>query len=125
MVPKTITNEELYKITKQQPWSVTCKERRLKLFGHTCRLPIDAPARQAIQEAIKPINRPVGGQINTLIKTISKDLKCVKTSVQDAMDKAQNKGNFRALVERVMSYTKTPQKEDRAASRSDDLNASR
>ena len=41
------------------------------------------------------------------------------------MDIAQNKGNFKALVERVMSYTKTPQKEDRAASRLDDLSASR
>ena len=63
--------------------------------------------------------------MTTLIKTISKDLKCVETSVQDAMDKAQNKKDYRALVERVMSYTKTPQKEVRAASRSDDLNASR
>ena len=66
--PKTITNKELYKLTKQQPWSRTCKKRRLTLFGHTCRLPVNAPAREAIQEAIKPVKRPVGGQRTTLIK---------------------------------------------------------
>ena len=75
--PKNITNQELYKITKQIPWSETCKKRRLTLFGHTNRLPYGAPSREALLECLKPIKRPVGGQKLTLIKLIRNDFQTV------------------------------------------------
>ncbi len=58
--PKKISNAELYRRTRVRPWSVVVKERRLRFLGHVLRLNSDAPARQSLQEALKPAKRKQG-----------------------------------------------------------------
>ena len=101
--PKRITNIELYKITNQQPWSEACKHRRLSLFGHTCRLPLGAPSREALTEALRPVKKLVGGQKTTLLGTIKSDLNTVGISIANAQLIAQDKKEFRKLINSVMS----------------------
>ena len=101
--PKKISNKELYKITNTKPWSETCKERRLTLFGHICRLPDGAPAKLTLFECMKPIKRPVGRPKTTLIKNISNDFKSVGENLQRAVNIAKDKDRYRALLRRVMS----------------------
>ena len=101
--PRKITNVELYKVTQQEPWSTVCRKRRITLFGHTCRLPQGAPARSALLEALKPTKHTVGGQKLTYIRLIKKDLKRANITLENAVQVAQNKHEFRALVRRVMS----------------------
>ena len=43
-----------------RPWSVVVKEHRLRFLGHVLRLNPDAPARQSLQEALKPAKRKQG-----------------------------------------------------------------
>ena len=101
--PKKISNAELYKVTKQTPWSIVCRERRLTLFGHTCRLPEGAPARETLHEVLKPVKLMVGGQQLTYIRLIRNDFRKVGITLQTAMQIAQDKHEFRALVRCVMS----------------------
>ena len=107
--PKNITNQELYKITKQIPWSETCKKRRLTLFGHTNRLPYGAPSREALLECLKPIKRPVGGQKLTLIKLIRNDFNTVGETRESSLQISSNKKDYQKLVRSVMSSTSETQ----------------
>ena len=43
-----ITNEEVYNIANCKKWSDKVKARRIRWFGHLCRLPEDAPAKRAL-----------------------------------------------------------------------------
>ena len=106
--PKTIRNTELYAITCQRPWSETCKQRRLTLFGHTCRLPSNSPSRKALEEALKPAKRLVGGQKLTLLKTLVKDLHDTGISILEAKELAQNKKLYKQLVQCAMYRTTYP-----------------
>ena len=59
--PKTINNQNLYKITKTDtPWSTQIKKRHLSWLGHLMRLSEETPARKALQEALKPEKRKRG-----------------------------------------------------------------
>ena len=49
--PKIITTEEIYRVTKAEPWSRVIKRRRLRWLGHVMRLEDDTPAKQALQDA--------------------------------------------------------------------------
>jgi hypothetical protein len=101
--PKKITNIELYKVTKQEPWSTICRRRRLTLFGHICRLPEQAPARITLQEVIRPVKHMIGGQRLTYIRRVKSDFHKVNISIEQAQRIAQDKKDYRALVRRVMS----------------------
>ncbi len=50
-------NKDLYKCTRQEPWSQNIKRRRLRWLGHLMRLPVETPAQQALQESICPTKR--------------------------------------------------------------------
>ena len=101
--PKKITNFELLRITNQRPWSDLCRFRRLSLFGHTCRLPTEAPSRKALSESLRKVKKLVGGQKKTLIGLITEDLESVNTSIDSAINIAQDKQKFQDLVHSVMS----------------------
>ena len=60
--PKTITNENLYKIIKIEPWSIIIKLRR-----HLARLDPLTPTRGSLKEALEPINRKQGRPTKTWI----------------------------------------------------------
>ena len=112
---KSISNKELYKITNQKQWSVTCKFRKLTLFGHTCRLPKGAPSRDALDESLRPVKKLVGGQKTTLISTIIRDFKTIDKTIGEAILTAPDRKEYRKLVDSVMSVSQ----ETLAASRQD------
>ena len=71
--PKTINNQNLYKITKTDTlWSTQIKKRRLSRLGHLMRLPEETPARKAQQEVLKPEKRKRGRPTLTWWQTIKK-----------------------------------------------------
>ena len=69
-----MSNDKLYRITKQEKWSRKIKQRRIRLFGHILRLHEDTPARKALNEITKPRQKLQGGQQTTWITNIMKDL---------------------------------------------------
>ena len=110
--PKKISNAELHKITNQRPWSEVCRRRRLSLFGHTCRLPQEAPSRKALFEALRKVPKLAGGQKKTLIGLIKEDLKTVGETIANAIDIAQDKHKFQELVLSVVSRQRETQQGD-------------
>ena len=78
--PKIITNEEIYRVTKAKPWSRVIKRRRLRWLGHVMRLEDDTPAKQALQEFLRPVKKPRGRPTTTWLKKISSDLS--ETNIQ-------------------------------------------
>ena len=72
--PKKISNANLYRKTKVEPWSKTIKRRRLNWLGHLMRMQTDTPARIALKEALQPKTKKRGKSQTTWLKTIEKDL---------------------------------------------------
>ena len=79
------TNEELYNITKEEPWSETIRRRRMKWTGHLMRLNTETPARIALRKFAEPQKNKVGRPKQTWLATVRTDLK-------DEID-TQNKDN--------------------------------
>ena len=98
---RNINNVSLYKFTEEEEWTTTIKLRRLKWFGHLCRLPENTPAKKALKESIKPYKKIKGGQRLTWIKIIKRDFN--NKSMQHVMEMAQDRGKYRKLVFRAMS----------------------
>ncbi len=46
-----MTNQQLYDLTKCEPWSIVSERRRLSWLGHMMRLNPETPARQSFKEA--------------------------------------------------------------------------
>ena len=55
--PNKISNVELYNRTKQSPWSIIIKRRRLNWLGHLPRLDPNTPVQKALAEALKPVKK--------------------------------------------------------------------
>ena len=51
-----LSNDQLCEVTKQTPWSKKISERRLRFFGHICRL----PQRLVLSESLRPTKKPKG-----------------------------------------------------------------
>ena len=72
--PKKISNEDLYRITKQIPLSRIIQKRRLSWFGHLMRLPDTTPARIAFNVAVEPKKRKRGRPKHIWLNTLQDDL---------------------------------------------------
>ena len=57
--PRVIINQQLYDVTKCEPWSNT-ERRRLSWLGHLMRLNPETPASQSFKEALRPVKRKPG-----------------------------------------------------------------
>ena len=73
--PRKISNEDLYGKLQVTEWSKKIKKRRLLWIGHLFRLPEDAPAKQALEESLRPVRRPRGKPKTTWIASVGKELK--------------------------------------------------
>ena len=93
-----ITNEQLYERAKQKPWSNTIATRRLRVFGHICRLPNSAPAKKALYEGLRQSKKPRGGQRLTLLKLIEKQLAEKNIDIYRAIRLAQDRKAWRILI---------------------------
>ncbi len=103
-----VTNEELYERANTNKWSKDIKKRRLKWLGHLLRLPEDTTARQALQEAFRPVNRPRGRPKTTWISLVTKELKEMNIeltydSLHEVVELANDRNAWRNLVGRAMS----------------------
>ncbi len=50
--PYKISNKNLYKCTRQDPWSQNIKKGRLRWLGHLMRLHVESPAQQGLQDSM-------------------------------------------------------------------------
>lgn len=73
--PKKMTNEKIYEITKQIPWSELVRKRALNWLGHLMRLDKRTPARRALQEYTNKGKRPQKRPKETWVSMIKKSLK--------------------------------------------------
>ena len=64
------SNDKLYKVTKQTPWSEKIAKRRLTFFGHLCGLPETTPVKIALREALRPSKNPRGRLKTTYLQVI-------------------------------------------------------
>ena len=101
--PRKIRMEDIYKKTKQKPWSRIIAFRRLGWFGHLARLPDDTPAKRVLNFVIsRPTKLPVGKPKTTWLSIVRKQIKqdLWIPSVLTAIKKAQNRELWRKLVKR-------------------------
>ena len=69
------TNDELYKITEEKPWSEIIKQRRLRWTGHLMRLNKNTPARLALHQYTETTQKNrIGRPKQTWLATIKSDL---------------------------------------------------
>ena len=100
---KRIKNEDLYQLCKTIPWSVTIKQKRLKWFGHFNRLPKEAPARKAFNEAyLTPVRKIRGGQPLQWLHTVKRDFKSINITIEEAIKLAEDRQGYQDIVNRVM-----------------------
>ena len=109
--PKKITNDELYKKTKCEPWSKTIKRRRLNWLGHLIRLHPDTPARKALREYLRTTKRPRGRPKFTWMQQAKQDLQCANINldlrndiqtIKTLEELTHNRQNWHATVKYVM-----------------------
>ena len=72
---RRLSNVNLYRYAKSEPWSVTIKRRRLSFLGHVMRLNEETPARKALNEFLRPVKRPRGRPTKTWFECVKQDLK--------------------------------------------------
>ena len=53
--PTIISNENLVKITEQEPWSKIIQRQRIRWFGHVLRLPENTPCKEALNEVKRTV----------------------------------------------------------------------
>ena len=71
--PRKISNEEMYRKTHAEPWSVSIRRRRLKWLGHLMGLEESTPARKALFEILTPAKKNIGRPPQTWINIIEED----------------------------------------------------
>jgi hypothetical protein len=98
--PDIITSERVYQRTKEEPWSQTIKQRRLRWLGHLLRLDETTPARRALELFQQPSKKPRGRQQTTWLSTISKNLTEKELDLDRAYQIAQNRFEWRSVVKR-------------------------
>ena len=84
----------IYRVTKAEPWSRVIKRKRLRWLGHVMRLEDDtpqSPAKQALQEFLRPVKKPRGRPTTTWLKKIASGLSETKIRL-----KSLNLQNFSA-----------------------------
>ena len=72
--PEKMSNTELYTRTQVAKLSQVILKRRLRWYGHMQRLDDNTPARQALKEALRPVNKPQGRPKTTWLKLVRNNL---------------------------------------------------
>ena len=114
--PRIITNEDLYRRTKAEPWSKTICRRRLNWLGHVMRLDEKTPARVALKEYLTPMRRPVGRPALTWLKQIETDLNATNVQLNLSKDNPEqiiitlekitkDRSNWRRIIRDAMDGT--------------------
>ena len=96
--PNKISCEDLYNKTKQGKWSRKIKTRRRRWYGHVIRLPAEAPAKLALQEARRKVKKLRGGQTTTWLAVLEKDLNTLGLTLHGATELAYDRDAWRGIV---------------------------
>ena len=111
-----ISNENLYTMTNQHPWSKTIKKRRFSWFGHLTRLPVETPVRKALTEFRRPVREPKGKQKTTWYQMMKKELHAIEVDIDVEVENlggggggnitqyTQNRITWKTLMSRAMSF---------------------
>ncbi len=89
--PFNISNKEVYRRTKEIKWSHKIKKRRFCWTGHLLRLHPQAPAKQALAEALIPAKRPPGRPKTTWISSINEDLMSIDPTLKTPLTIGDNR----------------------------------
>ena len=100
--PDKISNEQLYKMTNQKPWSQEVKKRRISWYGHLMRLPEETPAKRALREYQRYVRKPRGKAKTTWLDVIDKDFRKIKVVVIGGDGKQKSIGLEEAAKNKVM-----------------------
>ena len=73
------------------------QSEKAQMFGNVVRLPVATPVHHALLEARETTKKNKGGQTTTWLKTIKKDLSEVNQSIQEAMNKARERDEWRKV----------------------------
>ena len=92
-------------MTNTIPWSNVIRERRIKFLGHILRQKEVTPAREALQETMKPIKRKIGRPKQTWWALVKKELESCDTNpdIKWLTSIAQNRKEWTKIAKRVMS----------------------
>ena len=111
-----ISNENLYTMTNQHPWSKTIKKRRFSWFRHLARLPVETPVRKALTEFRRPVRKPKGKQKTTWYQMMKKELHAIEVDIDvevvnlggggggSITQYTQNRITWKTLMSRAMSF---------------------
>ena len=72
--PNIATNETVYDVTRQIPWSQVITRRELSWLGHLFRLSDDIPAKISLQYSLRQTKKPSGKQQTTWISMMKMKL---------------------------------------------------
>ena len=97
-----ISNEELYRITKQRPIRDIIRERQLQFTGHCIRMPEDEPARiyimhQSNIKDTKPRGKSKTTQYDQIAAYICKD-RSVRPTVNEITKWAKDRKEWKSLI---------------------------
>ena len=99
--PNKISCEDLYNKTKQGKSSGKIKTRRMRWYGHVIRLPEEAPAKLALQEARRKVKKLRGGQTTKWLAVLEKDLDALGLTLDGATELAYDRNAWRGVVWRT------------------------
>ena len=110
--PQIITNADLYRRTGSQPVSALIRLARLKLLGHICRLPGEAPAQEAMSAYyVREIGEKIfrGRPPSTLPIVLAIELSRANISLKSTQDlqtlrkSARDRKEWHAIIQKIVS----------------------
>lgn len=102
--PNTITNEELWRVTKQEPVCIQIRKRKWGWLGHTLRRPANDIARGALDWNPQGTRRR-GRPRTTWRRTVLEEARSLGKSWGEIKQYARNRVRWRTLVEALCSGT--------------------
>jgi hypothetical protein len=101
--PRIVSNETVYEVTNQKPWSQVVMKRELSWLGHLFRLPDDTPAKTALHCSLKPSKKPRGRQRLTWVNMMKERLRGIGLEWEAASRVAMDRLAWNNTIERFCS----------------------
>ena len=101
--PNTVSNKDVYEITKQKPWSNLILKRQLSWLGHMSRLPDDTPVKLAFQHAQTSAIRPRGRPQTTWLSMMKKRVTDLGLEWDKACELTNDRAKWNTFIEQSCS----------------------
>ena len=93
-----VTNEEVLQRSNQNKLSIKVKERRLRILGHTLRMPDRRHPRRSLEWTPDGGKRRRGRPTTTWRRTVTKDLQEMRLTWQEAEALAEDRTSWKRSV---------------------------